>query len=116
MDRFGKPSRLTYAPVDHAGWSLALIYPEEELLAEVRSTLLQQLALLVAGLVVLTAVVWLLARRLTQPIEALAAGALELATGDLDAELPAPASRDEVGALTRSSARCATPSRPISAI
>jgi len=95
-------TRLTYAPVGHAGWSLAIVYPEDELLAEVRRLLLTQLGLLVAGLAILVVVVVILSRRLTRPIKALAAGASQLATGDLDAELPAPRSQDEVGALTQS--------------
>jgi len=101
-DRYlGRRTRLTYAPVGHAGWSLAIVYPEDELLAGVRGLLLRQLGLLLVGLVILVGVVVTLSRRLTQPIKELAAGAGRLATGDLDAELPAPRSEDEVGALTR---------------
>ena len=33
--RLGKPARMTYAPIGHAGWSLAVIYPEDELMADV---------------------------------------------------------------------------------
>ena len=101
-DRYlGKRTRLTYAPIEHAGWSLAIVYPEDELLADVRAMLLTQLMLLIFGLVLLVGVVVMLSRRLTQPIKELAAGAGQLATGDLDAELPAPRSEDEVGALTQ---------------
>jgi sigma-B regulation protein RsbU (phosphoserine phosphatase) len=102
-DRYlGQRTRLTYAPVGHAGWSLAIIYPEDELFANLRATLLKQLGLLLAGLVLLVGVVVTLSRRLTQPIKELAAGAAQIATGDLDSELPHPRSGDEVGALTQS--------------
>ncbi|GMR23356.1 MAG: SpoIIE family protein phosphatase [Acidobacteriota bacterium] len=102
-DRYlGKRTRLTYAPVHHAGWSLAIVYPEDELLADVRSMLLHQLGLLLVGLVVLVGVVVTLSRRLTQPIKELAAGARQIATGDLDSELPTPRYDDEIGALTQS--------------
>ncbi|TDI45362.1 MAG: HAMP domain-containing protein [Acidobacteria bacterium] len=101
-DRYlGKRTRLTYAPIGHAGWSLAIVYPEDELLADVRAIFLTQLTLLIFGLVLLVGVVVTLSRRLTQPIKELAAGAGQLATGDLDAELPTPRSEDEVGALTQ---------------
>ena len=102
-DRYlGRRVRLTYAPVEHAGWSLAIVYPEDELLADVRGMLLRQLGLLLVGLVILVGVVVTLSRRLTQPIKELAAGASQLATGDLDSELPSPRTDDEVGALTQS--------------
>lgn len=102
-DRYlGRRTRLTYAPVEHAGWSLAIVYPEDELLADVRSNLLRQLGLLLVGLVVLVGVVVTLTRRLTQPLKELAAGVAHIATGDLDSELPSPRSHDEVGALTQS--------------
>jgi sigma-B regulation protein RsbU (phosphoserine phosphatase) len=103
QDRYlGRRTRLTYAPIEHAGWSLAIIYPEDELLNDLRTTLLKQLGLLAAGLVVLVAVVVTLSRRLTLPIKELAAGTSQIANGDLDAELPRPRSNDEVGALTQS--------------
>jgi len=102
-DRYlGKRTRLTFAPVGHAGWSLAIVYPEDELLADVRRTLIHQLLLLVAGLAILVFVVFHLSRRLTLPIQALAEGAEAIAKGELDAVLPKATSADEIGALTTS--------------
>ncbi len=102
-DRFRqKRARLTYAPVGRAGWSLAVIYPEDELMADVHSLFLKQLAILVLGLAVLMGVVWILSRYFTRPIKALATSAGLIATGDLDLELPAVTSKDEIGALTGS--------------
>jgi sigma-B regulation protein RsbU (phosphoserine phosphatase) len=68
---------------------------------EVDSLFAQQIALLVAGLVVLVGVVLFLSRHLTRPIKALASSAGRIATGDLDTDLPSVDSRDEVGTLTR---------------
>ncbi len=102
-DRFmQKRARLTYAPVGRAGWSLAVIYPEDELMAEVNSLFLRQLAILLFGLAVLVVVVWMLSRYFTRPIKALATSAGLIATGDLDLELPPVQSKDEIGALTGS--------------
>jgi sigma-B regulation protein RsbU (phosphoserine phosphatase) len=95
-------ARLTYAPVGMAGWSLAIIYPEDELMAEVNELILRQTALLLLGLAILVAVVWLLSRYLTRPIKALASSAGRIATGDLELELPEVKSRDEIGTLTKS--------------
>jgi sigma-B regulation protein RsbU (phosphoserine phosphatase) len=96
----GKRTRLTYAPLGTAGWSLAVVYPEDELMEDVDSLFAKQIALLVLGLAVLVGVVMFLSRHLTQPIKALASSAGRIATGDLDTDLPTVSSRDEVGALT----------------
>jgi sigma-B regulation protein RsbU (phosphoserine phosphatase) len=97
----GKRTRLTYAPLEMAGWSLAVVYPEDELMEEVDSLFAKQIALLVLGLAVLVGVVMFLSRHLTQPIKALASSAGRIATGDLDTDLPTVSSRDEIGALAR---------------
>lgn len=95
----GVPFRLTYRPLSRAGWSLAALYPEEELLAEVGRLRVVQGLLALGGLLLLVLVVVVLSRRLTRPLGALAASADQIARGDLDAELPPVESRDEVGAL-----------------
>jgi len=71
-------------------------------MAEVNSLFLRQLAILLFGLAVLVVVVWMLSRYFTRPIKALATSAGLIATGDLDLELPAVTSKDEIGALTGS--------------
>jgi sigma-B regulation protein RsbU (phosphoserine phosphatase) len=93
--------RLTFQPVGYAGWSLATLYPEAELLEAVGGLRRVQAALAVGGLVLLTAVVVILSRRLTRPLQALATSAGQMATGDLDAALPPVETRDEVGELNR---------------
>ncbi len=91
---------LSYGPVGHAGWSLAVAYPEDELFADVVRLFRRQLLLLVTGLVALVLLVLLLSRQITSPIAALAGSAGKLASGDLDLELPEVRSRDEIGTLT----------------
>jgi len=95
----GHPFRLTYRPLSRAGWSLAALYPEDELLAEVSWLRAVQGMLALGGLALLALVVVLLSRRLTRPLTALAASALSIARGDLEAPLPPVESRDEVGVL-----------------
>jgi sigma-B regulation protein RsbU (phosphoserine phosphatase) len=96
----GRRYRLTYRPVGRAGWSLAALYPEDELLESVHRLRLVQAALSLGGLVLLGLVVVALSRRFTRPLGTLAASAGRMATGDLDAALPPVDSRDEVGTLT----------------
>jgi sigma-B regulation protein RsbU (phosphoserine phosphatase) len=96
----GRTFRLAFAPVERAGWSLAVLYPEDELLAGVHRLRLLQAGLASAGLVALAGVVVALSRRITRPLRALSETAARLATG-LDQELPVVRSRDELGALSR---------------
>jgi sigma-B regulation protein RsbU (phosphoserine phosphatase) len=98
----GRAHRMTFAPVGASGWSVAVVYPEDELFAEVRSLRLVQAGLVAAGLAALAAVIVLVSRRLTRPLKALSESAARIATGDLDLELPPVTSQDEMGALTES--------------
>jgi phosphoserine phosphatase RsbU/P len=98
----GREHRMTFAPVGASGWSVAVLYPEEELFEEVRSLRLVQAGLVAAGLVALAGVIVPLSRRLTRPLKALSASAGQIATGNLDLELPPVTSQDEMGALTGS--------------
>jgi sigma-B regulation protein RsbU (phosphoserine phosphatase) len=93
---------MTFAPVGLAGWSVAVLYPEDELFADVRALRAVQAGLVAAGLTALAIVIVLLSRRLTQPLKDLSASAARIATGDLDTELPPVRSSDEMGALTAS--------------
>ena len=95
----GEPFWLTFRPLARAGWSLATLYPEDDLLAGVARLRVVQGLLGLLGLGLLALVVVLLSRRLTRPIAGLAASAATIARGDLDAPLPPVESRDEVGAL-----------------
>jgi sigma-B regulation protein RsbU (phosphoserine phosphatase) len=100
VEREGEPFRLTYRPVGRAGWTLATLYPEDELLSGVSRLRVVQASLGAVGLVLLALVVVVLSHRLTRPLSGLAASADTIARGDLDAPLPPVESRDEVGALT----------------
>ena len=101
IDIDGRRYRVVFRPVSVAtGWSLAALYPEDELMSGARRLATIQTALALGGLALLTAVVVLVSRRLTAPLHELAARARHLATGDLDHEIPPARTRDEMGALT----------------
>jgi sigma-B regulation protein RsbU (phosphoserine phosphatase) len=95
-----KRARAAFRPIGEAGWSFAVVYPEDALLADVRGLARDQLLILGLGLVALVGLVALLSRRVTRPLTELSASAAQIATGNLDVELPPIDSRDEVGALT----------------
>lgn len=100
-DLYGRRSWLYYAPIPSVGWTLAVVFPEAELLAQVRSLSLTGAIMGVAGILLLTLAVVFIARSITTPLRSLATATHELASGNFDLELPLVRSNDEVGLLAR---------------
>ena len=98
----GKTSWVYYAPIPSSGWSLAVIFPEEELAEDIISLHRMVIVLGCLGLALIFLAVMLIARSITRPLQAMAAATEAIAAGNLDIELPPATSRDEVGKLTDS--------------
>jgi sigma-B regulation protein RsbU (phosphoserine phosphatase) len=90
-----------YAPIRSTGWTLAVVFPETELLAHVTRLSMIMAAMGLSGVMLLTAVVVSIARSITRPLRSLAAATHVMASGNFDVELPAVRSNDEVGMLTQ---------------
>jgi sigma-B regulation protein RsbU (phosphoserine phosphatase) len=93
----GRPKWYAYASVPAAGWSLAAIIPEEEVLAPVNGWLRRQLYPLLGGLALILTLVMLVSHRITRPLERLAATVRKVAQGNLDVQVEGIRSRDEIG-------------------
>lgn len=100
-DLQGVESWMYYAPVPSTGWTLAVVFPKAEFLAEVRSLSITMAAMGLAGILLLTVAVVFIARSITTPLRGLAAATEVIASGDFDAELPPVRTRDEVGMLAQ---------------
>jgi len=98
----GFSSWMYYAPIPSTGWTLAVVFPENELLESVNRLSMQMAAMGIAGIMLLTAAVILIARSITTPLKNLARATAAISDGNFDVELPDPRYRDEVGTLTRS--------------
>lgn len=98
----GKTSWVYYAPIPSSGWSLAVIFPEEELAEDIITLHRMVIVLGCLGLALIFLAVMLIARSITRPLQAMAAATEAIAAGNLDIELPPATSRDEVGKLTDS--------------
>lgn len=96
----GIKTRVYYAPIPSAGWSLAVLFPEAELLAEIRRLSLTGAIMALVGIMFLTMAVIVIARSITAPLQVLARATTAIAQGDFDVELPPVRSQDEAGALT----------------
>jgi sigma-B regulation protein RsbU (phosphoserine phosphatase) len=93
----GQPKWCAFANVPAAGWSLAAMIPEEQVLAPVRSRLHRQLYLLLVGLTVILTLVVLVSNWITRPLERLAAVVRAVAQGNLDVRAEGLRSHDEIG-------------------
>lgn len=98
----GKRSYLFFAPLKSSGWTLGVIFPEDELMADINRLNRILAALAVAGVGLLLGVVIAGARTITKPLSRLADTAAVMAAGNLDVALPKAAYQDEVGQLTDS--------------
>ncbi|MBN1199171.1 MAG: HAMP domain-containing protein, partial [Bacteroidales bacterium] len=97
-----KNSWVAYAPVPSNGWSLAVVFPVDELMADAHKLNLAIILLGSAGLVVIFLMILLISRSITRPIRKLAQAAQSFAEGNFDISLPEVVSEDEIGRLTRS--------------
>ena len=98
----GKECWMYYAPVPSTGWSLAVIFPEEELFADLHLLARNVVFIALVGFALLVMVITFIARRITKPVRELAATTEEIARGNLDIELTQPSSNDEIAALAHS--------------
>lgn len=89
-----------YQPVPFTGWSVATTVPEAELLAPVRR-MIQSLAVITLVLLILVVTgIWMATRRLSQPLQELAAHAREITAGNFAVPPLAVKTQDEIGILT----------------
>jgi class 3 adenylate cyclase/HAMP domain-containing protein len=84
----GKKSWMYYAPLPSTGWSLGVIFPEDELYAPVDALHRKILLIASLGLVFLAAVVIVLSRSITKPLRILARKTATIAQGDFNATVP----------------------------
>jgi len=98
----GKQVFLYYMPLGAGGWSLAFIFPKDEVLAAITNLSYRTLFIdLIGWLVLVLAITWL-TRRFTTPLINLARSAKEISKGNLNAPIPTLSTGDELGQLTTS--------------
>ncbi|EIC30449.1 SpoIIE family protein phosphatase [Methylomicrobium album] len=97
----GITSWMYYAPIPSAGWTLAVVFPEAELLENIGKLSMTMAAIGLVGIVLLMLAVVLIARAIIGPLQSLTEATGRIASGNFDALLPKVNSHDEVGQLTR---------------
>ncbi len=91
---------IAFAPAQNGGFSLALVYPQAEVLAAAFDLQKELLALGLVGLVTLFVALLIVARSISKPITQLAAAAQKVAEGDLALRLSVQSPTVEVANLT----------------
>ncbi|ADU63950.1 MAG: SpoIIE family protein phosphatase [Pseudodesulfovibrio sp.] len=99
---FGTERYLFHAGLEYGGWSLGILFPKSEMLADVHRLSNVMTLIGLAGFVLLALVITAIARRITKPLTELSESALQIASGNLDLMLPEVDSNDEVGDLASS--------------
>ena len=97
----GAKVRLYYGPVSSAGWSLGIVFPENELFRGANQLTLVAAIIGVLGILLIVLIIVVVSRTITQPLRDLATAAQHISTGDFNTLLPAAHAQDEVGHLSR---------------
>ena len=95
-----KPCWVYYTPIPSSGWSLAVLFPQEELMAGINRLNRIVVILGISGLLLLSIAIAVISRSITNPLRAMAKATEAIATGNLDVDLPIVKSGDEVGRLS----------------
>ena len=93
---------MVYTPLTANGWSIGVLFPQDELMADIHNLTRQMLGLGVAGFFLIMLVILVIAGQITKPLRALAKSVDKIAGGDLETAIPTLKTRDEVGRLTLS--------------
>jgi phosphoserine phosphatase RsbU/P len=96
----GKECWMTHVPIESNGWSLAVLFPQDELMEDIVRLNKMVIFLGVSGIFLLAVAIVYIARSITEPLRAMVKATEGIGSGNLDIELPAVTSGDEVGKLT----------------
>jgi signal transduction histidine kinase len=97
----GKLSWISYAPVQLNGWSLGIVFPVDEFMAEAYDLQRMVIALGIGGGLILILIIVLISRSITRPLRKLTMATETFAKGEFDVELPLVRSKDEIGRLNK---------------
>lgn len=100
--RTGKKSWNAFAPIKANGWTVFILYPVDEIMADVYHFNKMVMILGVIGAVILLIIVIFISRSITSPLRKLANATNDFAAGNFDVELPDLKSNDEIGELNAS--------------
>lgn len=98
----GKDCWLAFTPLTTSGWSLGLVLPQDELMADITRHYHLTLILGIIGLIIMFGVIVWIARGITRPLRVLTEATETMANGNLETKIPVITTSDEVGRLAGS--------------
>lgn len=98
----GDRSWVAYAPVPMNNWSVGIVFPVNEFMADVNNLYINLIFLGFGGLFIILFVIIFISRSITSPLRGLTQAAGQFALGDFNVQLPQIKSKDEIGKLNSS--------------
>ena len=90
-----------YTPLHSNGWSLGIIYPEDQLFEAIASMEFTILTLFVIGMLLLLGVIIWISLKITRPLRVLTQATGEIGSGNFHAAMPEITANDEIGKLSK---------------
>ncbi|NIP38088.1 MAG: SpoIIE family protein phosphatase [Candidatus Dadabacteria bacterium] len=91
-----------YLPLPSNGWSLGVMFPEQEIMADINSLSKDAVLISIEGILILLLVIIYISRSITRPLRQLSEATKDIASGNLEFDIPRIKSQDEVGRLSKS--------------
>jgi sigma-B regulation protein RsbU (phosphoserine phosphatase) len=98
----GQKSWLFINPITANGWSMAVVFPEADVFAEINKTKTRVFIVSTISLIIMFISIILISRTITRPLRELSDVTDKIAEGDLNVPIPESKSGDEIGRLTNS--------------
>jgi sigma-B regulation protein RsbU (phosphoserine phosphatase) len=95
-----KPGWIYFTRLPSSNWTLAVLFPEDELYSELNYLNNVIMFVGIFGFILLLLIIVIISKKLTKPLISLSNASKEIGDGNLDATLPKATSEDEVGKLT----------------
>ena len=96
-----KKSWMFYTPLQSNGWSLGIIYPEDQLFEAVAGMEITIFTLFVIGMLLLLGVIIWISLKITRPLRILTQATGEIGSGNFHAAMPEIVANDEIGKLSK---------------
>lgn len=98
----GEQGYMYYYPLGIAGWSIAVVFPEDELFADLHRLNTRLFLIGASGIILLLTLIIIISGRITRPLARLARAARNIGGGNFDVAFPETHSNDEIAQLTHS--------------
>ena len=95
-----KKAWMFYTPLQSNGWSLGIIYPEDQLYEAIVSMEITIFSLFFIGMLLLLGVIIWISMKITRPLRILTKATGEIGSGNFHAAMPEITSNDEIGKLS----------------